>query len=184
MAFGGLGTDTCKKLDTCSFEDAFNLALGIGIQNFPEGLAVSMPLRRSGASPLLPSLLSPRLTPLCQARDCLSPSFWASSAEWSSPRPAYWALPLCKCVFVPDRAALGQAERQTPGACVDLMAAMCGQAMEPVLPYAMSFAAGAMIFVVVDDLIPEAQEHGNGRSASLGCMAGFIVMMSLDVALG
>ena len=54
MAFGGLGTDTCKKLDTCSFEDAFNLALGIGIQNFPEGLAVSMPLRRSGASPLLP----------------------------------------------------------------------------------------------------------------------------------
>ena len=63
MAFGGLGTDTCKKLDTCSFEDAFNLALGIGIQNFPEGLAVSMPLRRSGASPLLPSLLSPRLTP-------------------------------------------------------------------------------------------------------------------------
>ena len=61
---------------------------------------------------------------------------------------------------------------------------MCGQAMEPVLPYAMSFAAGAMIFVVVDDLIPEAQEHGNGRSASLGCMAGFIVMMSLDVALG
>lgn len=48
VAFGGLGTDTCKKLDTCSFEDAFNLALGIGIQNFPEGLAVSMPLRRSG----------------------------------------------------------------------------------------------------------------------------------------
>ena len=41
VAFGGLGTETCKKLDTCSFEDAFNLALGIGIQNFPEGLAVS-----------------------------------------------------------------------------------------------------------------------------------------------
>ena len=50
VAFGGLGTETCKKLDTCSFEDAFNLALGIGIQNFPEGLAVSMPLRRSGKS--------------------------------------------------------------------------------------------------------------------------------------
>jgi len=56
--------------------------------------------------------------------------------------------------------------------------------MEPILPYAMAFAAGAMIFVVVDDLIPEAQVHGNGRSASLGCMLGFIVMMSLDVALG
>jgi zinc transporter 11 len=62
---------------------------------------------------------------------------------------------------------------------------MCAaQTMEPILPYAMSFAAGAMIFVVVDDLIPEAQVHGNGRAASLGCMAGFIVMMSLDVALG
>ena len=62
---------------------------------------------------------------------------------------------------------------------------MCAaQTMEPILPYAMSFAAGAMIFVVVDDLIPEAQVHCNGRAASLGCMAGFIVMMSLDVALG
>ena len=39
-------------------------------------------------------------------------------------------------------------------------------------------------FVVVDDLVPEAQIHGNGRAASIGCMFGFIVMMSLDVALG
>ena len=58
------------------------------------------------------------------------------------------------------------------------------QTMEPILPYAMAFAAGAMVFVVADDLIPEAQVHGNGRAASLGCMGGFIVMMSLDVALG
>jgi zinc transporter ZupT len=75
-----------------------------------------------------------------------------------------------------------------PMCCVYLYWTGCGfvvcQTMEPVLPFAMAFAAGAMVFVVVDDLVPEAQVHGNGRAASIGCMAGFIVMMSLDVALG
>lgn len=55
---------------------------------------------------------------------------------------------------------------------------------EPVLPYALAFAAGAMIFVVVDDIIPEAQMGGNGRFASGWCIVGFIVMMALDVGLG
>lgn len=55
---------------------------------------------------------------------------------------------------------------------------------EPVLPYALAFAAGAMIFVVVDDIIPEAQTGDNGRLASAWCIVGFIVMMVLDVALG
>uniref|UniRef100_A0AC35UFX8 Ribosomal_L2_C domain-containing protein n=1 Tax=Rhabditophanes sp. KR3021 TaxID=114890 RepID=A0AC35UFX8_9BILA len=56
--------------------------------------------------------------------------------------------------------------------------------MEPILPYALSFAAGAMIFVVVDDIIPEAQHSGNGRIASISTICGFILMMSLDVGLG
>ncbi|XP_065065929.1 zinc transporter ZIP11-like [Rhopilema esculentum] len=55
---------------------------------------------------------------------------------------------------------------------------------EPLLPYALSFAAGAMIYVVVDDIIPEAQMSGNGTLASWGSVVGFIVMMSLDVGLG
>ncbi|ESO96752.1 hypothetical protein LOTGIDRAFT_201969 [Lottia gigantea] len=55
---------------------------------------------------------------------------------------------------------------------------------EPILPYALAFAAGAMIYVVVDDIIPEAQTCGNGKLASWGCIIGFIVMMSLDVGLG
>jgi len=54
----------------------------------------------------------------------------------------------------------------------------------PILPYALAFAAGAMVYVVVDDIIPEAQAEGNGRAASWGAVLGFIVMMSLDVALG
>ncbi|XP_078794168.1 zinc transporter ZIP11 isoform X3 [Oryzias latipes] len=55
---------------------------------------------------------------------------------------------------------------------------------EPLLPYALAFAAGAMVYVVVDDIIPEAQVSGNGRLASWTAILGFIVMMSLDVGLG
>ena len=56
--------------------------------------------------------------------------------------------------------------------------------MKPLLPYALAFAAGAMIFVVVEELIPESQREGNTDLATLGTMAGFAIMMMLDVALG
>ena len=55
---------------------------------------------------------------------------------------------------------------------------------QQILPYALSFAAGAMIFVVVEDAIPEAERSGNTDLASMGAMVGFVVMMVLDVALG
>ncbi|KPJ87308.1 MAG: dihydroorotate dehydrogenase [Spirochaetes bacterium DG_61] len=55
---------------------------------------------------------------------------------------------------------------------------------QPMLPYALSFAAGAMIYVVVEELIPEAQQEGHGDIATMGAMFGFAVMMLLDVALG
>ncbi|XP_004860618.1 zinc transporter ZIP11 isoform X4 [Heterocephalus glaber] len=55
---------------------------------------------------------------------------------------------------------------------------------EPVLPYALAFAAGAMVYVVMDDIIPEAQISGNGKLASWASVLGFVVMMSLDVGLG
>ncbi|XKL63300.1 hypothetical protein PGB90_005664 [Kerria lacca] len=54
----------------------------------------------------------------------------------------------------------------------------------PTLPYALSFAAGAMIYVVIDDIIPEAHSSGNGKLATWGCIVGFLVMMALDVGLG
>jgi ZIP family zinc transporter len=56
--------------------------------------------------------------------------------------------------------------------------------IQPILPYALAFAAGAMIYVVVEELIPESQNHGNTDLATLGTMIGFSVMMILDVALG
>ena len=56
--------------------------------------------------------------------------------------------------------------------------------LRPILPYALSFAAGAMIYVVVEELIPEAQLEKNTDIATIGAMFGFAVMMTLDVALG
>ena len=56
--------------------------------------------------------------------------------------------------------------------------------MRPILPYALAFAAGAMIFVVVEELIPESQRETISDVATIGAMLGFSVMMVLDVALG
>ncbi|XP_063382461.1 zinc transporter ZIP11 [Cydia fagiglandana] len=65
-----------------------------------------------------------------------------------------------------------------------VLGAVAVAAAEPALPYALAFAAGAMIYVVADDIIPEANASGNGKLATWGCIAGFMVMMCLDVGLG
>jgi ZIP family zinc transporter len=113
---------------------AVALALGIGLQNFPEGIAVSMPLRGEGVS--------------------AGRSFWYGQLSG---------------IVEPISAVAGA------GAVL---------AVRPILPYALAFAAGAMIYVVVEELIPESQRHGNTDLATLGAMGGFTVMMVLDVALG
>lgn len=117
-----------------SVAGALALALGIGIQNFPEAVAVSMPLRAAGMS------------------------------RWKS----FWYGQLSGIVE-PIAGVLGAASVLL---------------IRPLLPYALAFAAGAMIFVVVEDLVPEAQRNGNTDLATVGSMIGFAVMMTLDVALG
>jgi len=73
-------------------------------------------------------------------------------------------------------------------AAVEPVAAVIGAAgvmmMRPILPYALAFAAGAMIYVVVEEVIPESHSGGNADAATLACMVGFVIMMTLDVALG
>ncbi len=113
---------------------AITLATGIGIQNFPEGFAVSMPLRRQGLSRLK--------------------SFWYGQLS---------------AIVEPIAAVLG---------------AFAVSFFTPILPYALAFAAGAMIFVVVEEVIPETQRDNYTDIATLGFIGGFIVMMSLDVGLG
>lgn len=65
-----------------------------------------------------------------------------------------------------------------------VLGAMAVIVMRPILPYALAYAAGAMIFVVVEDAVPESQLNGNTDIATLGAMLGFAIMMTLDVALG
>lgn len=121
-------------LESATLAGAIALAIGIGIQNFPEGAAISVPLRREGFS---------------RTKAFMYGQF---------------------------------------SGIVEPIAAIAGAALvivaEPVLPYALSFAAGAMIFVVVEELIPESQRGGYTDLATMGAVLGFTVMMMLDVGLG
>lgn len=130
VAFGAVAAN----LPAANLAGAVALAIGIGLQNFPEGYAVAAPLRREGLSPLK--------------------SFWYGQLS---------------AVVEPAAAVLG---------------ALAVLAVRPMLPYALSFAAGAMVFVVVEETIPESQRGGNTDLATLGAILGFAVMMVLDVALG
>lgn len=115
---------------------AIGVAIGIGIQNFPEGAAVSIPLRREGLS--------------------RSKAFMYGQASG---------------LVEPIAGVIG---------------AIMVTKMQVILPYALAFAAGAMIYVVVEELIPEAQTQTakGAHYATWGCIFGFVIMMFLDVALG
>ncbi|HHY73968.1 MAG TPA: ZIP family metal transporter [Bacillus bacterium] len=130
VAFGSVAAG----YSSASLAGALALAIGIGIQNLPEGVAVSVPLRREGMSRLK--------------------SFWYGQLSG---------------MVEPIAAVIG---------------ALAVVFIEPLLPYALSFAAGAMIFVVAEEVIPSSHENGNHDLASLALMVGFTIMMILDVALG
>lgn len=113
---------------------AFALAIGIAIQNFPEGAIISMPLESEGISKtkaFLYGTLSGIVEPI--------------------------------------------------GAIITILLT---NAVVPILPYLLSFAAGAMIYVVVEELIPESQAGDHSNIGTIGVAIGFIIMMILDVALG
>ncbi|MBU2509853.1 ZIP family metal transporter [bacterium] len=131
VAFGAVAAN----LPSATIGGAIALAIGIGIQNFPEGTAVSMPLRREGMSKGKSFLIG-------QASGIVEPIAGVFGA-----------------LFVLN--------------------------MQNILPYALCFAAGAMIFVVVEELIPESQHNqANIDLVTMATMTGFSVMMVLDVALG
>ncbi|MGP4074025.1 ZIP family metal transporter [Piscibacillus sp. B03] len=130
VAFGAVAAG----LPSSSITGAIALAIGIGIQNFPEGVAVSMPLRREGMS----------------RRKSFMYGQFSGMVE-----PIAAIIGVLAVTFV-----------------------------QPILPYALSFAAGAMVFVVAEEVIPGSQEEGNKDLASMSLMIGFTVMMILDVALG
>lgn len=113
---------------------AFALAIGIGIQNFPEGAAISLPLKKEGTG-----------------------SFKAF---------------LCGCLSGIVEPLFG------------LVTVLLASVLVPYMPWLLSFAAGAMIYVVVEELIPEAHLGEHSHAGTMGVLAGFLLMMILDVALG
>ena len=134
MAVGLSFALAIQNNDPVMYSSALALAMGIGIQNFPEGAAVTLPLVQEG---------------------------------------------------VPKRKAFGLgclsgAVEPVAGFITVLLAAW----IAPVMPWLLSFAAGAMIYVVVEELIPEAQLNEHSHAGTLGFMTGFLIMMVLDVALG
>lgn len=129
IAFGALAHNP----DMGVLTGALALAFGIGLQNFPEGAAVSVPLRREGFSRL----------------KAFNYGQLSGAVE-----------PIAGVI----------------GAFLVLM-------MTPLLPYALSFAAGAMIYVVIEELIPESQSGNETDLSTIGAMVGFAIMMVLDVAL-
>lgn len=131
VAFGAVAA----HLSSATIGGAIALAIGIGLQNFPEGAAVSLPLRREG-------------------------------------------MGRTKSFFMGQASGLVEPVAGVFGAAFVLH-------MQNILPYALSFAAGAMIFVVVEELIPESQRNeANIDLVTMATMTGFAVMMILDVALG
>lgn len=82
-----------------------------------------------------------------------------------------------KCLWYGQLSGIVEPIAGVLGAAIVLVA-------QPILPYALAFAAGAMIFVVAEELIPEAQRKGNVDIATMGVIVGFAIMMTLDVALG
>lgn len=113
---------------------AFALAVGIAIQNFPEGAIISMPLKSEGVS-----------------------------------KPKAFLYGTLSGIVEPI------------GAVITILLT---NAVVPILPYLLSFAAGAMIYVVVEELIPESQAGEHSNIGTIGVAIGFTIMMILDVALG
>ena len=146
------------------------LIIAITVHNIPEGLAVGVAFGAIGSSK--------------QATFASARNLAIGIGIQNFPEGMAVSIPLCAAGYTPLRSFwYGQLSGLVEpifgvlGALVVVVAA-------PLLPYALSFAAGAMIYVVVDDIIPEANMCGNGRIASWGCMIGFLVMMCLDVGLG
>lgn len=117
-----------------NYAAAFALAIGIGIQNFPEGAAIALPLRKEGVKP--------------------------------------WKAFLC--------GSMSGIVEPIFGVITVLLAGF----LAPAMPWLLAFAAGAMIYVVVEELIPEAHLGEHSHAGTAGVMLGFLVMMILDVALG
>jgi ZIP family zinc transporter len=170
LAVSKKGVKVSKKDRVAQFRKMLLLIIAITIHNFPEGMAVGVAFGAIGVSP--GATLGGAITLALGIGIQNFPEGLAVSMplmrEGVPPLKAFWYGQLSGLVE-PVGGVLGAAFVQ-----------YC----RPMLPYTMSLAAGAMIFVVCDSMVPEMQAHGNKALAMQGLMLGFVLMMCLDVALG
>ncbi|OWZ21695.1 Zinc (Zn2)-Iron (Fe2) Permease [Phytophthora megakarya] len=174
-----MGEDSQKKKDddyqptaasTSSFRRVLLLVIAITLHNLPEGMAVGVGFGSVGHS--------------ASASFANAVNLAIGIGLQNFPEGLAVSMPLRREGTSPFKAFMwGQAS-----GLVEPIGGLIGAGavlyVQPILPYALSFAAGAMIFVVVDDLIPETTQSGNQKLATFGTIVGFVVMMVMDVALG
>ncbi len=166
----GLNMDEAEGVKT-SWQRSVLLVLAITLHNIPEGLAVGVAFGALGVAGTGSSL---------GAAIALAIGIGIQNF----PEGAAVSIPLrrekvsrAKAFFIGQSSGIVEPIAGVIGAVLVVT-------MQPLLPFALAFAAGAMIYVVVEELIPEAQQHGSSDFSTTGAMIGFAVMMMLDVALG
>jgi len=166
----GLSTDKAEGIKT-SWQRSILLVLAITLHNIPEGLAVGVAFGALAINPD-PAMLAGAI------------ALALGIGLQNFPEGAAVSIPL-------RREGLSRLKAFNYGqlsGIVEPMAGVLGAylvlTVTPLLPYALSFAAGAMIFVVVEELIPESQQGQETDLSTIGAMLGFATMMVLDVALG
>jgi ZIP family zinc transporter len=166
----GLEVEEAEGIKT-TWQRSVLLVTAITLHNFPEGLAVGVAFGAVAAG-----------LPAATLAGAIALAIGIGIQNF--PEGLAVAMPLRREGFSRGKSFLyGQAS-----GVVEPIAGVLGAAavllMQPILPYALSFAAGAMIYVVVEELIPESQQGHETHMSTIGAMLGFAVMMILDVALG
>jgi len=166
----GYPTEEAEGLKT-GWHRSILLVLAITLHNFPEGLAVGVAFGALAAG--LPSASLSAAVALA-----------IGIGIQNFPEGTAVSIPLRREGFSRFRSFwYGQLSGMVEP-IAGVLGAVAVILIQPILPYALAFAAGAMIFVVVEELIPEAQLKSETNIATVGAMLGFAVMMTLDVALG
>lgn len=166
----GLEKNSAEGIHT-TWKKSLLLVLAITLHNIPEGLAVGVAFGAVGAG-----------IPSASIASAIALAIGIGLQNF--PEGAAVSVPLRREGFSRFKAfAYGQASGLVEP-IAGVLGALLVTAMRPVLPFALAFAAGAMIYVVVEEVIPESQNSGNSDIATIGAIVGFAVMMTLDVALG
>ena len=159
-----------------SWHRSILLVLAITLHNIPEGLAVGVAFGYAASGLLDPSMVEPAVFGAI--------ALAIGIGLQNFPEGAAVSVPLRREGMSSKRAFLiGQFSGMVEP-IAGVLGAILAIYMRSALPYALSFAAGAMIYVVIEELIPESQMMETTKIATIGAMIGFAVMMTLDVALG